>query len=150
MTNQTDQLREQLKHIDFSKFKGSELNISEYTELYTLDEIKKLINAYIQKYKIPICDEVPYYPKPLCVKLSGYSINTKLADMLNEKMLISINDLDISNRALYRLKGIGIRNVGDLLNTTRYKLYQQRGFGKKSWIEVRNEVKKLGFEIPIR
>lgn len=47
------------------------------TKLYTSEELAKLIEAYQKKYNIPECDELPYYPSPIYVHLTGTIIRPK-------------------------------------------------------------------------
>lgn len=47
------------------------------TELYTSEELAKLIEAYQVKYNISGCDETPYFPEPIYVHLTGTIIRPK-------------------------------------------------------------------------
>ena len=47
------------------------------TELYTKEEVFKLIKAYQVKYNISGCNETPYFQEPIYVHLTGTIIRPK-------------------------------------------------------------------------
>lgn len=59
-----------------------------------------------------------------------------------------IEDLDLSLRSFHCLKKEDINTVGDILDRGANELKKIRNFGKKSYLEVEEAIKKLGLEIP--
>ena len=59
-----------------------------------------------------------------------------------------IEDLDLSLRSFHCLKKEDINTVGDILDRGAGELKKIRNFGKKSYVEVEEAIKKLGLEIP--
>jgi hypothetical protein len=53
------------------------MNKESTTELYTWEEVYKLIEAIREMYKISKCDCLPYQPKPIKVQLIAKEMEEK-------------------------------------------------------------------------
>ena len=67
---------------------------------------------------------------------------------VDENLSKLIEDLDLSLRPFHCLKKENINTVEDIINTGSNELKKIRNFGKKSYTEVEEAVRKLGYEIP--
>ncbi|RUM31799.1 MAG: DNA-directed RNA polymerase subunit alpha [Aquifex sp.] len=68
-------------------------------------------------------------------------------DELAEKLSLSIEELDISQRALNSLKRIGITTIGDLVRMTEDELKSTKNIGRKALAEIKEALQKLGLEL---
>ncbi|AAC06440.1 DNA-directed RNA polymerase subunit alpha [Aquifex aeolicus] len=68
-------------------------------------------------------------------------------DELAEKLSLSIEELDISQRALNSLKRIGITTIGDLVRMTEDELKSTKNIGRKALAEIKEALHKLGLEL---
>ena len=69
-------------------------------------------------------------------------------DKGKEKILeMTIEDLDLSVRSFNCLKRAGINTVDDLINKSEEEMMKVRNLGKKSFDEVKEKLKTLGFEL---
>ena len=69
-------------------------------------------------------------------------------DKGKEKILeMTIEDLDLSVRSFNCLKRAGINTVDDLINKSEDEMMKVRNLGKKSFDEVKEKLKTLGFEL---
>ena len=69
-------------------------------------------------------------------------------DKGKEKILeLTIEDLDLSVRSFNCLKRAGINTVDDLINKSEEEMMKVRNLGKKSFDEVKEKLKTLGFEL---
>ena len=65
-----------------------------------------------------------------------------------EKILeMTIEDLDLSVRSFNCLKRAGINTVDDLINKSEEEMMKVRNLGKKSFDEVKEKLKSLGFDL---
>ncbi|NPA33227.1 MAG: DNA-directed RNA polymerase subunit alpha [Aquificae bacterium] len=68
-------------------------------------------------------------------------------DELTEKLSLSIEELDISQRALNSLKRIGITTIGDLVKMTEEELKNTKNIGRKALTEIKEALDKLGLHL---
>jgi len=69
-------------------------------------------------------------------------------DKGKEKILeMTIEDLDLSVRSFNCLKRAGINTVNDLINKSEEEMMKVRNLGKKSFDEVKEKLKSLGYEL---
>ncbi len=65
-------------------------------------------------------------------------------DELSEKLTLSIEELDISQRALNSLKRMGITTIGDLVQMTEEELKSTKNIGRKALAEIKEALKQMG------
>ena len=83
------------------------------------------------------------------------SEESRLAEVLVEKdekgkekiLEMTIEDLDLSVRSFNCLKRAGINTVDDLINKSEEEMMKVRNLGKKSFDEVKEKLKSLGFDL---
>ncbi len=68
-------------------------------------------------------------------------------DELSEKLTLSIEELDISQRALNSLKRMGITTIGDLVQMTEEELKSTKNIGRKALAEIKEALKQLGLQL---
>ena len=56
-----------------------------------------------------------------------------------QKLVLSINEIELSVRSTNCLKGANIEYIGELVVKSEAKLLQQRNFGKKSLNEIKDK-----------
>ncbi len=88
----------------------------------------------------------------LFVDLSEDVVNTEIMvekdDKGNEKILeMTIEELDLSVRSFNCLKRAGINTAGDLIAKSEEDMMKVRNLGKKSYDEVVNKLKSLGYSL---
>jgi len=79
--------------------------------------------------------EVPTLPEPMP------------PDELMEKLTFSIEELDISQRALNSLKRIGVTTIGELVQLTEDELKSSKNIGRKALTEIKEALKNMGFSL---
>ncbi len=79
--------------------------------------------------------EVPTLPEPMP------------PDELTEKLTFSIEELDISQRALNSLKRIGVATIGELVQLTEEELKSSKNIGRKALTEIKEALKNMGFSL---
>jgi DNA-directed RNA polymerase alpha subunit len=112
------------------------------TELYTKEEVLKLIKAYQMKYNISGCDETPYFPEPIYVLLHGFSPDDK-----PEILQRSIHSFGFSDRVMKVMYSEKIETFGDLIKKSRMQLCRHKGFGRNSWLGLKHMVEQHGYTI---
>ncbi len=70
-------------------------------------------------------------------------------DEMSEKLTLSIEELDISQRALNSLKRMGITTIGDLVQMTEEELKSTKNIGRKALAEIKEALKQLGLQLGI-
>ncbi|WP_461831877.1 DNA-directed RNA polymerase subunit alpha [Aquifex sp.] len=70
-----------------------------------------------------------------------------VSDELTEKLTLSIEELDISQRALNSLKRIGINTIGDLVRMTEEELKNTKNIGRKALAEIKEALEKMGLHL---
>lgn len=70
-------------------------------------------------------------------------------DELSEKLTLSIEELDISQRALNSLKRIGVSTIGDLVQMTEEELKSTKNIGRKALAEIKEALKQMGLQLGI-
>ncbi len=68
-------------------------------------------------------------------------------DELSEKLTLSIEELDISQRALNSLKRMGIATIGDLVQMTEEELKSTKNIGRKALAEIKEALKQMGLAL---
>ncbi len=68
-------------------------------------------------------------------------------DELAEKLSLSIEELDISQRALNSLKRMGITTIGDLVKMTEEELKNTKNIGRKALAEIKEALSKMGLHL---
>jgi DNA-directed RNA polymerase subunit alpha len=79
-----------------------------------------------------ISTELPVIEEPVVV------------DELSEKLSLSIEELDISQRALNSLKRIGITTIGELVQMSEEELKSTKNIGRKALAEIKEALKSMG------
>lgn len=79
--------------------------------------------------------EVPALPEPMA------------PDELMEKLTFSIEELDISQRALNSLKRIGVSTIGELVQLGEEELKSSKNIGRKALTEIKEALKNMGFTL---
>jgi len=64
-----------------------------------------------------------------------------------ELMKVSVEQLDLSLRALNSLRTHGIKTIGDLMKFSESDLIKYRGFGNKSIAEIESTLREIGLEL---
>jgi DNA-directed RNA polymerase subunit alpha len=72
---------------------------------------------------------------------------TVIATIPDEKLKMSVEDLDLSVRTMNSLRRGGITTVGDLVSKGEKELLSLRNFGQKSRQEVEERLKSLGLSL---
>ena len=79
-----------------------------------------------------ISSELPVIEEPVVV------------DELSERLSLSIEELDISQRALNSLKRIGITTIGELVQMSEEELKSTKNIGRKALAEIKEALKNMG------
>lgn len=79
--------------------------------------------------------EMPSLPEPVT------------PDELMEKLTFSIEELDISQRALNSLKRIGVSTIGELVQLSEEELKSSKNIGRKALAEIKEALKNMGFSL---
>jgi DNA-directed RNA polymerase subunit alpha len=66
---------------------------------------------------------------------------------LEEKLTLSVEELDISARALNSLKKYGIHTLGDLVKLTEEELKETKNIGRKALMEIKRALQELGLSL---
>ena len=66
---------------------------------------------------------------------------------LEEKLTLSVEELDISARALNSLKKYGIHTLGDLVKLTEEELKETKNIGRKALMEIKKALQELGLSL---
>ncbi len=69
------------------------------------------------------------------------------ADELSEKLTLSIEELDISQRALNSLKRMGISTIGDLVQMSEEELKSTKNIGRKALAEIKEALAQMGLQL---
>ncbi|GHU57679.1 DNA-directed RNA polymerase subunit alpha [Clostridia bacterium] len=90
----------------------------------------------------------------LFVGLSSEPLESELVtdsdDTSKDKILdMNIDDLELSVRSFNCLKRAGINTVGDLINKSPDEMMKVRNLGKKSFEEVRDKIRSLGYDLAV-
>ena len=97
-------------------------------------EARGILQDYIEKLK-DIATEIPQVP----LKVEK--------DELEEKLTLSVDELDISVRALNSLKKYGIHTLGDLVKLTEEELKETKNIGRKALREIKKALNELGLSL---
>lgn len=69
---------------------------------------------------------------------------------LNENLLKSIDELELSVRAFNCLKNANIKTIGDLVQKTEYEMLRTKNFGRKSLNEIKEILVGMGLNFGMR
>jgi DNA-directed RNA polymerase subunit alpha len=69
---------------------------------------------------------------------------------LNENLLKSIDELELSVRAYNCLKNANIKTIGDLVQKTEYEMLRTKNFGRKSLNEIKEILVGMGLNFGMR
>jgi DNA-directed RNA polymerase subunit alpha len=100
-------------------------------------EAREILTKYLDYLK-DIATEIPQ--APLKVK----------KDELEEKLTLSVEELDISSRALNSLKKYGIQTLGDLVSLTEEELKETKNIGRKALQEIQKALKEMGLSLGMK
>ncbi len=78
---------------------------------------------------------------------TGSTVVEKAADAPNAKLLMTIDELDLSVRSFNCLKRANINTVADLIGKTGEDMMKVRNMGKKSLDEVQKKLEMLGLSL---
>ncbi len=97
-------------------------------------EARDILSNYLNALK-EISTEIPQVP-------------TKVEkNELLEKLTLSVEELDISARALNSLKKYGIHTLGDLVKLTEEELKETKNIGRKALMEIKKALAELGLSL---
>ena len=101
------------------------------------DAVKEAVDILLKHFSMleNISYEVPVIEEPVPV------------DELSEKLTLSIEELDISQRALNSLRRIGINTIGDLVQLTEDELKSTKNIGRKALAEIKEALKEMGLSL---
>lgn len=101
------------------------------------DVVKEAVQIFQRHLSLleHISYEVPTLEEPIPV------------DELSEKLTLSIEELDISQRALNSLKRMGITTIGDLVQMTEEELKSTKNIGRKALAEIKEALKQMGLQL---
>lgn len=75
---------------------------------------------------------------------AGSSADTLTNSSLNDNLLKSIDELELSVRAHNCLKNANIKTIGDLIRKTEYEMLRTKNFGRKSLNEIKDVLHSMG------
>ncbi|BCB95542.1 DNA-directed RNA polymerase subunit alpha [Dissulfurispira thermophila] len=81
---------------------------------------------------------------------AGSMIATASNPSLNENLLKSIDELELSVRAYNCLKNANIKTIGDLVQKTEYEMLRTKNFGRKSLNEIKKILINMGLDFGMR
>lgn len=81
---------------------------------------------------------------------TGSMIATASNPSLNENLLKSIDELELSVRAYNCLKNANIKTIGDLVQKTEYEMLRTKNFGRKSLNEIKEILVEMGLNFGMR
>ena len=99
-----------------------------------VQEARELLIKYLEPLK-EISKEIPQAP----VKVEK--------NELEEKLTLSVEELDISARALNSLKKYGIHTLGDLVKLTEEELKETKNIGRKALMEIKKALAEMGLSL---
>jgi DNA-directed RNA polymerase subunit alpha len=70
--------------------------------------------------------------------------------LLNDNLLKSVDELELSVRSFNCLKNANIRTIADLVQKTEQEMLRTKNFGKKSLNEIREVIKSMGLDFNMR
>lgn len=70
--------------------------------------------------------------------------------LLNENLLKSVDELELSVRSFNCLKNANIRTIADLVQKTEQEMLRTKNFGRKSLNEIREVIKTMGLDFNMR
>jgi DNA-directed RNA polymerase subunit alpha len=99
-----------------------------------VQEARQILMQYLEQLK-EISTEIP-------------TVTFKVEkDELAEKLTLSVDELDISARALNSLKKYGIQTLGDLVKLTEEELKETKNIGRKALMEIKKALAELGLSL---
>lgn len=111
-----------------------------YKEKQSLGEIADAIGKTSSWAKTLILKGLRYLRHPLRLRqLTGETVTYGPGET------IPIGELDLNNRCMFRLQMKGITSVNELLITPKDELLSIRNMGKKTYEEIMDRVKALGY-----
>jgi DNA-directed RNA polymerase subunit alpha len=81
---------------------------------------------------------------------AGFSTATLTNLSLNENLLKSIDELELSVRAYNCLKNANIKTIGELVRKTEYEMLRTKNFGRKSLNEIKDILHSMGLHFGMR
>ena len=99
--------------------------------------LRKPLNPFVQ-----YLDLGPELPEGV-----GEQAGQAVGEDLEQKLSMSITDLDLSVRALHCLVGQEIETVRDLVRYSPSELLDVRNFGRTSLTEVKGKLEELGLSL---
>ncbi len=69
---------------------------------------------------------------------------------LNENLLKSVDELELSVRSFNCLKNANIRTIADLVQRTEQEMLRTKNFGKKSLNEIKEVIRSMGLDFNMR
>jgi DNA-directed RNA polymerase subunit alpha len=81
---------------------------------------------------------------------AGSMITAASNPSLNENLLKSIDELELSVRAYNCLKNANIKTIGDLVQKTEYEMLRTKNFGRKSLNEIKEILVGMGLSFGMR
>jgi DNA-directed RNA polymerase subunit alpha len=70
--------------------------------------------------------------------------------VMNENLLKSVDELELSVRSSNCLKNANIRTIADLVQRTEQEMLRTKNFGRKSLNEIRDVIKTMGLDFNMR
>ena len=84
--------------------------------------------------------------KEISTEIPVGNVKTQKNELL-EKLTLSVDELDISARALNSLKKYGIHTLGDLVSLTEEELKETKNIGRKALMEIKKALQELGLSL---
>jgi len=81
---------------------------------------------------------------------AGSSIAALTNPSLSKNLLKSIDELELSVRALNCLKNANIKTIGDLVRKREYEMLRTKNFGRKSLNEIKDILHSMGLQFGMR
>ncbi|MDI6728271.1 MAG: DNA-directed RNA polymerase subunit alpha C-terminal domain-containing protein [Thermodesulfovibrionales bacterium] len=81
---------------------------------------------------------------------AGSMITAASNPSLNENLMKSIDELELSVRAYNCLKNANIKTIGDLVQKTEYEMLRTKNFGRKSLNEIKEILVGMGLNFGMR
>ena len=91
-----------------------------------------------------------------CVSSGAVEIDDKARDTEGEENRLrkligmSVNEIELSVRAINCLNNAGILTVGELVGKSEAEMLKYRNFGKKSLTEIKNRLEQLGLSLGMK
>lgn len=108
--------------------------------------ISEAAGILVEHFDIFILEEDAIYP----MEERTAAISHTGSASINENLLKSIDELELSVRAHNCLKNANIQTIADLVQKTEQEMLKTKNFGKKSLNEIKNILKSMGLDFGMK